>query len=116
VGPGEAGVEKSHRVKIVILAQAKEDLLDGYLFYERQEPGIGGYFLESLSEDIDSLLVHHGYHREFFGFHRLLAHVFPFSIYYRVVGSVIFVDSVLDQRRNPESIKRHLLRLKSGHT
>ena len=101
-------------MKIVVLVQAKEDLLDGYLFYERQESGVGEYFLESLSEDIDSLLVHHGYHREFFGFHRLLASVFPFSIYYRVVGDVIFVDAVIDQRRNPESIKRHLLRLKRG--
>jgi hypothetical protein len=101
-------------VRIQILTQAKEDLLDGYLFYERQEPGIGDYFLDSLSADIDSLLRQHGCHREFFGFHRMLARVFPFSIYYRVVGNVIFVDDVVDQRRNPESIKRLLLSLKRG--
>ncbi len=99
-------------MKIVILAQAKEDLLDGYLFYERQDPGIGGYFLDSVGSDIDSLLFYHGHHREFLGFHRLLARVFPFSIYYRVAENVIFVDAVVDQRRNPESIKRHLSRLK----
>jgi len=99
-------------VRIEVLTQAKEDLFDGYLFYERQEPGIGDYFLDSISADIDSLLLHHGYHRQFFGFHRMIARVFPFSIYYRVVGEVIFVDAVVDQRTDPASIKRLLQRLK----
>lgn len=98
-------------MKIEILTQAKEDLFDGYRFYERQEPGIGDYFLDSLSSDIDSLLLHHGYHRQFFGFHRMIARVFPFSIYYRIEGKVIFVDAVVDQRKDPASIKRLLQRL-----
>lgn len=99
-------------MRIVILTQAKEDLSDGWLFYERQQPGIGDYFLDSLSADIESLLLHHGYHRQFHGFHRMIARVFPFSIYYRVTADAIHVDAVVDQRRNPESIKRLLLRLK----
>ncbi len=99
---------------IQILTHAKEDLFDGYLFYERQQAGIGDYFLDSLSADIESLLLHHGYHRQFFGFHRMIARVFPFFIYYRVSGETIYVDAVVDQRRNPTSIKRLLLRLKQG--
>jgi hypothetical protein len=66
-------------VRIEVLTHAKEDLFDGYLFYERQEAGIGDYFLDSLSADIESLLLHHGYHRRFYGFHRMIARVFPFS-------------------------------------
>ena len=50
-------------MRIEVLTHAKEDLFDGYLFYERQESGIGDYFLDSLSADIESLLLHHGYHR-----------------------------------------------------
>lgn len=69
-------------MRIEVLTQAKEDLFDGYLFYERQQAGIGDYFLDSLSADIESLLLHHGYHRQFFGFHRMIARVFPFFIYY----------------------------------
>jgi hypothetical protein len=98
-------------VKIEILTHAKEDLFDGYLFYERQETGIGEYFLNSISSDIESLLLYHGYHRQFFGFHRLVARVFPFFIYYRVAGDTIWIDAVVDQRRNPSSIKRLLRRL-----
>jgi hypothetical protein len=99
-------------LKIEVLTQAKEDLYEGYLFYERQEAGIGDYFLDSISADIESLLVHHGYHRQFLGFHRMIARVFPFFIYYRIESGTIYVDAVVDQRRNPASIKRLLLRLR----
>lgn len=99
-------------MKIEVLTSAKEDLFSGYLFYEIQDPGIGDYFLDSISSDIDSLLIHHGHHRKFFGFYRLIAKTFPFSIYYRVVEHTIFVDAVIDQRRNPESIRKLLDRLK----
>ncbi len=44
-------------MRIEILSDATEDLLDGYHFYERQAPGLGNYFLDSLYSDIDSLLV-----------------------------------------------------------
>jgi hypothetical protein len=101
-------------VKIEVLTHAKEDLFDDYIFYERQDSGIGDYFLDSLSADIESLLIHYGHHREFYGFHRMIARVFPFFIYYRVLDETIFVDAVVDQRRNPESIKRLLRRLKDN--
>ena len=101
-------------MRIEVLTHAKEDLFDGYLFYERQEAGIGDYFLDSLSADIESLLLHHCYHRRFYGFHRMIARVFPFFIYYRVKDETIYVDAVVDQRRNPASIKRLLFRLMRG--
>jgi len=48
-------------MRIEILSDATEDLLDGYHFYERQAPGLGDYFLDSLYSDIDSLLVMPGF-------------------------------------------------------
>ncbi len=41
----------------------------------------------------------------------MIARVFPFFIYYRVIGETIYIDAVVDQRKNPDSIKRLLLRL-----
>src|SRR5690242_12524594 len=35
-------------MKIVILPSARDDLADGFQFYENQAAGLGGYFLESL--------------------------------------------------------------------
>jgi len=38
-------------VKVEILPEARDDLLDGFLFYERQSRGLGTYFRDSLLED-----------------------------------------------------------------
>jgi len=44
-------------VKVTILDAAEKDLEQGYHFYERQSPGLGAYFLDSLFADIDSLAL-----------------------------------------------------------
>ena len=84
-------------MKIKILTSAQRDLIDGYLFYEKQEAGLGNYFLDSLFSDIDSLRIYAGIHGLHFGtYHRMLAKRFPFAVYYRVEDATAIVDAVLD--------------------
>jgi hypothetical protein len=40
-------------LKIRILSLAVQDLDSGRGFYDRQQPGLGDYFLDSLFSDID---------------------------------------------------------------
>jgi hypothetical protein len=68
-------------MKIFILPSALDDLAEGFIFYEKQESGLGDYFLNSLLADVDSLRLYAGIHRKAFGFHRLLSKRFPFAIY-----------------------------------
>ncbi len=42
-------------MQVRILNTAEWDLENGYRSYERQSPGLGSYFLDSLYSDIDSL-------------------------------------------------------------
>ena len=65
-----------------ILSLAEADLLNGFRFYERQSSGVGLYFLESLTSDIESLRLYAGIHRKVFGYHRMLSKRFPFVVYY----------------------------------
>lgn len=51
-------------MKVEILSTAEDDLVDGHLFYERQEAGIGDYFLDTLFAEIDSLQLYAGTHRK----------------------------------------------------
>jgi len=82
-----------------------KDLDRGRVFYERQGEGLGAYFLDSLFAEIDSLVLYAGIHRKVFGFHRLLAHRFPYGVYYRLEEqSVIVVWRVLDLRQSPAAI------------
>ena len=96
-------------MKIVIQSSALADLAGGFDFYEQIEPGLGGYFLDSLYSDIDSLQLYAGIHIIHFGkYHRLLSKRFPYGIYYQVEENAVLVRAVLDLRRDPEWIKRRL--------
>ncbi len=95
--------------KIRILTPARHDLVDGFRFYETQAEGIGRYFLDTLYSDIESLRVNGGVHPLCIGsYHRLLSKRFPYSVYYRIEGGIVLIYAVLDNRRNPEWIRKRL--------
>lgn len=96
---------------IRILDEAEKDLLGGFRFYETQEPGLGDYFLDSLSSDIDSLHLFAGIHPVHFEYHRLLSKRFPYAVYYKTGKDTASVWAVLDCRQDPEKIKERL----TGH-
>ncbi len=95
-------------MKIQILDEAQEDLIQGFRFYEGQEPGLGTYFLDCLFSDIDSLLVYAGVHAVTYTYHRCLSKRFPFAIYYNLDKEVVRVHAVLDCRQNPSWIRKRL--------
>jgi plasmid stabilization system protein ParE len=95
-------------LRIRLLSIAVDDIASGRSFYERQQAGLGDYFLDSLFSDIDSLLLHAGIHQKVFGYHRTLSRRFPYAIYYRVEGEEIQIWRVLDCRQNPVSIAKRL--------
>ncbi len=97
-------------MKVRILPSAQADLSEGFAFYEKQQPGLGAYFLDSLFADIDSLALYGGIHRHVHGHHRLLGRIFPFAVYYDINADTADVKAVLDCRRNPKWIQRQLKR------
>ena len=99
-------------MKLQILASATEDLTVGFLFYESQLKGLGGYFLESLFSDIDSLKLYAGIHTKVFGYYRLLSKRFPYAIYYKKEHDKILINAILDCRRDPDWIREKLEKIK----
>jgi hypothetical protein len=70
--------------------------------------GIGAYFLECISRDIDTLDVGVGIHRTEDGYQRRLSDRFPFAIYYTVETDAVRVWRVLDLRRDPVWLRHEL--------
>lgn len=96
-------------MRLQILDRAKSDLIEGYHFYEAREPGLGEYFLVNLYADIESLKVFGGIHpKAYKEFHRALSNRFPFAIYYTVDDDTVRIRSIVDCRRRPSWIRRHL--------
>jgi hypothetical protein len=70
-------------ITVRISEDALQDLNDGFIFYEAQQPGLGDYFVSCLRADIEGLRVGARIHRVVYqDYHRLLSRVFPFGIFY----------------------------------
>ena len=95
-------------MRIVILRSAIEDLARGCDFYDQQGEGLGDYFEESLTADIESLRLYAGVHVLAYGYHRLLSDRFPYAIYYEIAGEEIRVRAVLDCRRDPMWVRSRI--------
>ncbi len=94
--------------RVVVLAEAAEDIEAARDFYDAQQPGIGDYCADSLVADIDGPALYHGIHFRQFGFYRMLANRFPFGIYYRETKDNTQVCPVLDLRRDPCWFRKEL--------
>jgi plasmid stabilization system protein ParE len=93
-----------------VLTSALNDLESSRAFYENQGEGVGAYFFDSVSADIDSLALYGGTHRKVMGYHRLLARRFPYAIYYRLDSTAsVLVYRVLDCRQDPAKTAHDLL-------
>lgn len=96
-------------MKIRILPHARDDLLDGFHFYEKKKQHLGDYFLTCLYSDVESLKIYGGIHaRPYRNLHRALSKRFPFAIYYTVNDQEVRVLAIIDCRRSPSWIRRRL--------
>jgi hypothetical protein len=95
-------------MNIQILDEAKADIREGAKFYERQNTGLGSYFLDTIFSEINSLILYAGVHIKLNGFYKLLSKTFPYAIYYQIDHSIIKVYAVLDCRANPEQTTEKL--------
>lgn len=102
-------------MRIVILRSAIEDMVRGRDFYDRQGEGLGDYFEESLTADIDSLRLYAGVHVMACGYHRMLSDRFPYAIYYEVAGEQIRIRAVLDCRRDPKWIRSRIRKTQANN-
>ena len=93
---------------IRLLESAKEDLRNGWIFYERQAPGLRDRFLDTIEADVRLLPGYAGIHLRVDGFHRMLIRRFPFALYYLVEATTIDIYAILDCRRDPSLIREQL--------
>jgi len=96
--------------RVMVLAEAAEDLEEARRFYDAREAGVGNYCVTSIMADIESLTLFHGIHRQQYGCFRMLASRFPFGIYYLETEPETRVVAVLDLRRNPSWIRKQVTR------
>jgi hypothetical protein len=93
---------------VVVSDDAVVDIEEARAFYERQERGLGEYFVSCILADLEALSFFGGIHSIWFGYHRALAKRFPFAIYYDLKDDLVVVTAVMDMRRDPSAIKKRI--------
>lgn len=87
---------------------AKMDLLKARDFYSEVDLELGKYCSDSLLLDAERLTFFAGIHQSQYGYYRLLARSFPFSIYYKIIKDEVVIAAVLDNRNDPQGIIERL--------
>ena len=95
-------------MEIRVLETAKEDLREGWKFYENNAVGLGEYFLDCIQADVRSPKIYAGIHEMAEGCHRMLVKRFPFAVYYLIDDDRVDVYAILDCRRDPDWIAKRL--------
>ncbi len=95
-------------MNLLILPEAENDLIDAYWFYEKQSDGVGKFFLESITADMERLTFLARVHSLHLGKHRMIASRFPYSIYYLVEEQTVKIYAILDDWRDPDRTGRRL--------
>ena len=89
-------------MNVIILDPAKDDLAEGFWFYESKEEGLGHYFLDTIYSEIDTLEKNAGIHPMYDPpYYLMISNRFPFSIYYCIENGDVRIEAVIDQRRRP---------------
>lgn len=83
-------------------AAARIELLESARYYESQQPGLGGRFLETVADAINRIQAHPGMYRRIFDtWHQCRIPRFPFGIIYRVRDRRIEIIAVMHLHRKP---------------
>lgn len=95
-------------MRVKLFREAKADLLRARDFYDSQESGLGDYFVDVMTSEIDALAWYGGVHVVHRGYYKAVVRKFPYSIYYKVVGDLVKVYAILDNRRDPLRVAERL--------
>jgi plasmid stabilization system protein ParE len=99
--------------KLIIKADAYEDIAEAFEYNEQQVRGLGDRFwneLQSCFSKIEKNPTHYGYSDELPGmiFRDVRMEKFPYKIYFEVIGFEVVILAVFHGHRNPDYIKKRL--------
>ncbi len=88
------------------LPLAEQDALDGAIWYEKRQPGLGGEFLDEVYRAAEALSESALHHRiRFADVRRMPVHRFKFyGIYYVVRQDEVWILAIFHGRRHPRTL------------
>ena len=92
------------KYKILVKAEAIQDMTEAFDWYENKQTGLGTKFLDEVDKCCDRIAQnpeHYQSHRD----QRIaVIHRFPYKIVYEIDQKTIVVYAVYNDKRNPEKL------------
>jgi len=96
---------------VVFTPSALQDLVEAKSFYGQVDSSLGKYCSDSLLLEVEKLAFFAGIHPQKFGYYRMLARNFPFSIYYTINDQQVLISAFIDNRKKLDAILNKLMSL-----
>jgi toxin ParE1/3/4 len=88
-----------------IKEEAKNDIFESYLWYEKEQSGLGEKFLSCLRNTFDSIQKNPRIYKVNYNlFHQALVKKFPFVVMYKIEGKSVIVFAVFHTSKKPIEI------------
>lgn len=89
---------------VEIKDEARREIIESYLYYESEQPGLGERFLTRLDDYFDRIGNNPDHYPEKRPPYReAIMQIFPYLIIYEIAENSIIVYSVFNTRRNPDN-------------
>ncbi len=90
---------------VTLRPRAEEDIHSAQLWYEEQQPGLGGQFVDEMSRAIKTLEADADRFSVYYrSFRRILLPRFPYKLFYLIEGKQVIVFRVLHAKRKHQSL------------
>jgi plasmid stabilization system protein ParE len=95
--------------KLVVAAEAEQDLQEAFSWYERRRPGLGEEFLDCVDACIQAICrspkMHAVVHEDF---RRALVRRFPYAVFYEFEADTVAVYGVFHTSRDRDKWRERL--------
>jgi len=96
-------------MRLVLRRSAERDVLEAFLWYEAQKPGLGAEFQAKVEECFARILEHpRGYARVCGEARSVRPFPFPYQVFFRLRGNAVVVLAVVHSARDPKGWRKRI--------
>lgn len=97
--------------KLIFTSGSEADIKESFIWYETQLPGAGDKFVDEVNSVAVRILKHPGHFPEVLqNIHKANLKEFPFSVFFVIFTSDIYVIAIFHNSRNPQIWKNRTLK------
>ena len=91
------------KLDLIFKDEANQEVIESYLYYEKEQVGLGERFINELDQTIHSIkLTPNGFQKFHNETRQVPLNIFPFVVIYRVIENSLIIFSVFKTPQNPK--------------